>query len=249
MKKVLSLVALFLPVFMYSQGLQGVVTYTETIKLKIEIPEEQRDLMKNMPTSQSFSRSLFFNENETLYKDTPQTEGEGDVTMSHESEGMAFKMVMKRPENTLYTNLEDGTTINAREFFGRNFLINGQQTNYKWKLTGENKTILGYQCQKAVFQDTSRTVEAWFTAQVPLSIGPDTYGQLPGLILEINMNNGDRTAIATKVDLKQLDKGAIEKPTKGKSVTQEEFRAIEAEKMKEMQQQYGGPGARVIIRN
>jgi GLPGLI family protein len=171
--------------------------------------------------------------------------------MSHESDGMAFKMVMKRPENTLYTNIDDGTTINAREFFGRNFLISGKQTEYKWKLSGENKNILGYSCQKAVYQDTSRTVEAWFTMQIPVPVGPDTYGQLPGLILEVNVNNGERTAVASKIEMKELEKGMLEKPTKGKAITQEEFKAIEAEKMKEMQMQYGGSGsgARIIIRN
>ncbi len=249
MKQIAAIITMLLPIALFSQNLQGVVQFKESIKLKIEIPKEHRDLMKNMPTSQSFSRSLYFNENESLYKDTPQTEGEGDVTMSHESEGMAFKMVMKRPENTLYTNLNNGSTINAREFFGRNFLVTGLAVDYKWKLTGESKNILGYMCQKAVFQDTSRTVTAWFTPQIPLSFGPDTYGQLPGLILEVDVNDGERTAVATKIDLKELEKGAIEKPTKGKSVTQDEFKAIEAEKMKEMQQQYGGPGARVIIRN
>jgi GLPGLI family protein len=251
MKKLSFLAALLLPLSLFAQSLQGLVNYTETIKIKMDIPEEHREMMKNMPTSQSFSRTLFFTETESLYKDTPLKEGEGDVTMSHESDGMAFKMVMKRPENTLYTNIDDGTTINAREFFGRNFLISGKQTEYKWKLSGENKNILGYSCQKAVYQDTSRTVEAWFTMQIPVPVGPDTYGQLPGLILEVNVNNGERTAVASKIEMKELEKGMLEKPTKGKAITQEEFKAIEAEKMKEMQMQYGGSGsgARIIIRN
>lgn len=251
MQRVILFIAFMLPLYLLAQSTQGVVTYTETVKLKIEIPEEAREMMKNIPSSQSFSKSLYFNDSESLYKDTPKTEGEGDVTMSHESEGMAIKMVMKRPENTLYSNLDEGITINAREFFGRNFLITGEQTDFKWKLTGEQKTILGYQCQKAVFQDTSRTIEAWFTSQVPVSVGPDTYGQLPGLILEVSINGDERTIQAKKVELKELEKGAIAKPTKGKSVTKEEFKAIEEEKMKEMKQEMGGSGGggRVIIRH
>ncbi|MBK9335245.1 MAG: hypothetical protein IPM98_01155 [Lewinellaceae bacterium] len=71
---------------------------------------------------------------------------------------------------------------------------------------------------------------------------------LPGLILELDIDNGTRTVVVTKVDLKAV--GAIEKPNKGKQVTAEEFKVIEAEKMKEMGAEMGGngKGVRMIIR-
>ena len=84
-----------------------------------------------------------------------------------------------------------------------------------------------------------------------MSIGPGEFADLPGLILEISMANGDRTVVADKVELKTPDKKAIEKPTKGKSVTRAEFNKIRDEKMKEMGATPGGGGGtmKVIIRN
>jgi GLPGLI family protein len=173
------------------------------------------------------------------------------LEINHESDGMNFKMVMKRPENVFFTNFENGTTINYREFFGRYFLVNGQLKKLAWKMSGEQKKVLGFVCQKAVFQDTSRTVEAWFTPQIPVAAGPGEWGGLPGMILEVSIDGGARTMVASKVELKALPKDAIEKPTKGKAVTQEEFDKIEQEKMKEMQEEMGGSGGgmKIIIKN
>ena len=76
MKKLLFLFAGLLPLFSMAQNTEGTVTYTETVQLKIEIPEEQKEMMKNMPTSQSFTKALVFNENESLYKDPDMAENE-----------------------------------------------------------------------------------------------------------------------------------------------------------------------------
>jgi GLPGLI family protein len=120
----------------------------------------------------------------------------------------------------------------------------------KWKVSAEQKQIAGFQCQKAVLQDTSRQVEAWFTTQIPVSVGPGEFADLPGLILELSMAGGDRTVVAEKVDLKPVEAKMIEKPTKGKSVTREEFNKIRDEKLKEMGAEPGGGGTmKVIIRN
>ena len=58
---------------------------------------------------------------------------------------------------------------------------------------------------------------------------------------------------ATQIEFKTLPKDALVKPSKGKEMTAEEFKKIEAEKMKEMGMETGGGGApgtmRMIIRN
>ncbi len=249
MKKVLLFFAGLAPFLAFGQN-EGAVTYVETVQLNIELPEGQEDMVANFPKSQSFHKTLYFNEKEAVYKDAPESEDEGDVSMSHESEGMSFQIKMERPENTFYTNLGDGTTINAREFFGRKFLVLGERGKKAWKLTGEQKSILGYICQKATLDEEDLNVVAWFTPQIQVSLGPDSYCGLPGLVLEVNVNDGDRTLAASNVELKKLEKGTIEKPTKGKRMTQKEFDKMEAEKMKEMEEENGGGhGVKMIIRN
>lgn len=253
--KLLAMLGFFLPGLCFAQTTEGSVTYTETIKMKIEVPEgmNEEEFRKMVPSEQKASKILVFNTKECLYSDAPeQAKGDTDASFTHDNgEGdvqMNFKI--QRPENHQYRDIENGKRIESTEFFGRFFLIMETPKRMKWKISAEQKQIAGYLCQKAVLQDTSRQVEAWFTAQIPVSVGPGEFADLPGMILELSMANGDRTVVAEKVELKPLEKKAIEKPTKGKDVTREEFTKIRDEKMKEMGATPGGGGTmKIMIRN
>lgn len=54
-----------------------------------------------------------------------------------------------------------------------------------WQITGETKTIVGYQCQKATCNFRGRNYTAWFAVDIPLSCGPWKFCGLPGLILKV----------------------------------------------------------------
>lgn len=60
---------------------------------------------------------------------------------------------------------------------------------YNWKLHDENKILLGYHCKKATavtYQTGSeQKLVAWYAEALPINDGPLTYQGLPGLILEI----------------------------------------------------------------
>lgn len=260
MKKLLYLILpLILPVFIslpaFSQNNEGTVQFSEIVKLKIEVPEgmDEAEFRKMMPEEQKADKVLLFNANESLWSDAPdQKPGGKDVDINHETDegNMRMDIKIQRPENYQYRNIADGERIESTEFFGRFFLIKETPKKMKWKIGAEQKKIAGYLCQKAVLQDTTRQVEAWFTTQLPLSFGPAEFADLPGMILEVSIDNGARSYVAEKVELKALDKKAIQKPTKGKSVTREEYTKIRDEKMKEMGAEPGGGGMmKVIIRN
>jgi GLPGLI family protein len=80
--------------------------------------------------------------------------------------------------------------------------------------------------------DTAQVV-VWFTPAIPVSAGPDYEGQLPGLILQIDIN-GSPTFKAIEVSQK-ADIAAIKEPKKGKKVTAEEFNKEREKAMAEMQ--------------
>lgn len=61
---------------------------------------------------------------------------------------------------------------------------------FNWRLTGEKKVILGYNCQKGVTDFRGRTYEAWFTTELPFRDGPYKFDGLPGLILDIQDKEG-----------------------------------------------------------
>ena len=244
MKYLLLMPVVLMPFLLAGQTTEGEITYTETVQLRIDLPEGDEVMRKMIPSSQSASTSLLFTEKESLYQD--KQPGEGTTDINQEENGMAVQIKVMRPENKYYRDVENGRVVESREFMGRFFLIDEEVPRQQWKLTGEQKTILGYKCQKAVLQDTSRKVEAWYTPQIPVSIGPGEFADLPGMILELS--NGQRSIVAGKIELKTLPKKSIEKPSKGKSVTKKEFDKIVEEKMKEMDAE-GGGGVRMIIRN
>lgn len=148
-----------------------------------------------------------------------------------------------------YKNLEENRTVDKRELFGKAFLIEDELESLEWKLTGERKQLLNYLVMEATttIQDTV-PVSAWFTPQIPLGHGPQAYSGLPGLILEVNQNDGRMVLTASDIVLEDIPDNMIVPPTKGKKVSREEFRQIRKEKMEEMRAQSGGRRGRMIIR-
>ncbi|MDE5809668.1 MAG: GLPGLI family protein [Muribaculaceae bacterium] len=54
----------------------------------------------------------------------------------------------------------------------------------EWTITDSVKTIIGYECFKAITDFRGRRWIAWFTPEIPISDGPWKLHGLPGLILE-----------------------------------------------------------------
>lgn len=252
MHKLIACIAFLAPWMLSAQQTEGIVHFTETVKVNIQLPPDAPEEMKKMvPPSRSAQQILLFSDKACLYRDAKEGENQ-DLNLSsggEGSDGPNIQIKVARPENKLYRDLEKNAVVESREFMGRFFLIKDAPKVYKWKITPEQKDLLGYRCQKAVLQDSVRKVEAWFTPQIPVSIGPANYGELPGMILELNLENGQTTLIADKVEFKSLDKKDLEKPTKGKECTRAEYDKIVADKMKEMNAEGGPGGMRVIIRN
>lgn len=99
---------------------------------------------------------------------------------------------------------------------------------------------------KTVFDDVEVpkyvVVTAWYTPQIPVSLGPGEYHGLPGLILEVQ---ADRTVmLCTKIIMNPQEKESIEKPEKGEVVSRDEYNQIMKDKIEEMREMYGGRGGR-----
>ncbi|MEQ8905587.1 GLPGLI family protein [Ekhidna sp.] len=224
----------------------GVITYEQVVKINTDrFPEEVR---KMIPPERKSSNQLIFNEKEAIYKSIKNQEDiNQEVTAGNDR--MRFRM-RGANDNEYYTNLSDNSSINKMEFFGRDFLVEGGENQLEWKVSSEMKMVGKYQAIKATSMRDTIPVIAWFTPQIPVSLGPGNYRGLPGMILHLDVNDGQETITATNLDIRALtDEETIVVPDKGKRVTREEFEKIREEKMEEMREMGGGRGNRVIIRN
>ena len=90
-------------------------------------------------------------------------------------------------------------------------------------------------------------ITAWYTPEIPVSQGPDSYWGLPGLILEVN--DGKTTILCSKVVMNAKEKVEIKAPSNGKVVTQKEYDETVIKKMEEMSEMNPGRGGMQIRMN
>ncbi len=264
--KLLALTCLFLAAEAGAQVKEGKVIYDRTTKLQIRIAGMNDQMANQIPQSRTDKFELSFANNQSLWKMAEQENNEPEEV--HGGGGMQIRMVMAGSEDVLYTNIENGIKCEKRELFDKQFIVDDSIRPLKWKLTGETKTILGHPCQGATsstiskrtmmnmdngkmerkeISDTSAIV-AWFAADIPVSVGPAEYqGQLPGLILEMNIGDGRQLFQATAIEPK-VDVAIIKAPTGKKHYTPEEFKKERDKMLDEMQKNQGGggPGSRTI---
>lgn len=217
--------------FQLSAQSEGVIVYEEKIDIHKRLPPERQEYKDMMPQFRTQKYELHYNENASMYvtsKDQEQPEMRGG------GGGRGHRMMrMNRPDRDVYKNLEDNKLVDSREFMTKKFLIKGTLDEAEWKIADGQKQILDYMCLKAVYQDTADTYVAWFTPQIVIGNGPAEYSGLPGMILQIVVNDEDRTITAVSVTEQTVDKEMLKEPKKGKEVTSEEFKQIVHDKMKE----------------
>lgn len=236
--------SLFTAAAAQAQTTSGKVSYKETIKLDIALDGEMAQFAAMLPKEQAFNKTLYFSPDASLYQFDKAPENQ---ELDHTEGNATIKIKMDRPEEKTYTDIKGKKKIEQKEFMTRKFLVTSDIGKTDWKLTGKQKTILGYPSQEARMKKDTTEIVAWFTPAIPVSTGPMGMTGLPGLILEVNYGKLI-TMEATNVTAMAVDKSLLVKPKDGKKVTEDEMEAIIEEKTKEMQQQYGGDGKRVIIK-
>jgi len=162
---------------------------------------------------------------------------------------MKIMIKMQEPDNKMYTDFLAKKQIEQREFMTRMFLIEKELGVSDWKLTGNEKTILGYSCQEATREPNDSTkIVAWFTPSIPIPAGPGEYLNLPGLVLAVDFDNGKHTLTAKSIEAIEVNNKMLAKPKEGKKTTEAEYKKIVDEKMKEMGAEGTGNGTRMMIR-
>lgn len=228
MKKYILLTALFcINTLVSGQEVSGTVDYEyvmDWVKIQAKAPylsKEEKDRMaqtwKNDAT-ETEKMKLFFDATGSYYTYENQQAVSDDGSYS-----------WRRRDYFITRDFKTNTLTEVHETLGRTYIIADSIKAPVWKVMNELKDIGGYMCMKATTYDAVRKqpVTAWFCADIPVSIGPERYMGLPGLILEVSVDNDAIVITAKSIDLKtkpELPK--LSKKLKGKKLTQGEFDAM-----------------------
>lgn len=269
MKRFLIASAMVIAIPSLAQVKEGKILFERTMQMNIRINDDNPAFQNMIPKERKDKFELFFTEGKSLWQPV-EDDGQSDETGFGDGNGMRMVFRMPGSDDITFHNIAEGKKVEQRELGGKNYIIADSIKKMSWKVAGETKVILGHNCMKATTQrmqegfrmtmdngeakrekvmDTLNIV-AWFTNELPGSFGPEMYqGQLPGTILEIDVNNGRTSFKAIEMSPK-IDVTKVKEPTKGKKTTPEEFVKEREKLMQEMIQNGGGPGGmRVNIRN
>lgn len=136
-------------------------------------------------------------------------------------------------EKQYYYDFASGDFYIKKLNFGTEFNIAGDSIpRLNWKLVNENREIAGFNCRKAyaVLFD-SVYVFAFYTEEILLPGGPQSFTGLPGTILGITVPRLYTSIIATKVEVNNINVKNITRPKAKKTMTMKEVSAIYRERL------------------
>src|SRR5690554_381895 len=259
MKKIFTLLAVSLSIGAFAQEFSGKATYQSKMILKdfnekaAENPSKiSQDFIEAVKRASEKTFILEFTKEESLYTEeeklAPPTTGSSNISISFNSSS----------SGTLYKNLKENYSLLESNYLDKPFLIKDSLHTSGWELSTETKQIGNYTAYKATKTVKAKNIvlddekeddnssnllsmidkepkdlvyTAWYTPQIPIANGPEKFGGLPGLILELHTPN--MVYLCSEVVLNPKKAIAIKAP-KGKTTSQEEFDKIMKKRMDEM---------------
>ena len=107
------------------------------------------------------------------------------------------------------------------------------------------KTVKGFTCKKATTTSLQgMEVVAWYTEQISCPSGPELFGGLPGMILELNIGDGEIVYTPLEI-INTSDPKLVKAPTNGKKITRKEFQKMMEEEFG-ANASGGGPVIRIM---
>ncbi|MBB5397940.1 GLPGLI family protein [Mucilaginibacter sp. AK015] len=167
---------------------------------------------KNNPQFKVLKSTLSFSGNRTLYAPLPDDAPPSNSWFSD--------MPLAQQINTVYTDLNTNLSVTAKKVFDEAFLVKDTARKITWKITDETRDIAGYTCRRAnALVMDSIYVVAFYSDEIPVSGGPESFTGLPGMILGLALPHENVTWFATKVTDVPVSDAQLKVPAKGKATT------------------------------
>ncbi|MBL4675506.1 MAG: GLPGLI family protein [Mucilaginibacter sp.] len=233
MKKIIAIISIctFATLSTLAQNIKfirsGTIEYKKTVNvyaiIQRSINKENETLLR--PAFETYKQqykqfkelksTLTFAENKTLF--TPISVNT-NITSYFDDPQISMQ------NNIVFSDLNDQQIISKRKVFDATYLLKDSLRTIRWKFTDEVRDIMGYPCHRANGLTTdSIYVVAFYTDKIPVSGGPESFGGLPGMILQLALPHENVSWIATKIEDRSIPEHSISSPTGGTSVKYQEL--------------------------
>jgi GLPGLI family protein len=223
MKRILTVILFFLAVTSANSQVRFVSSGKIEFERKINVhrqfePSEDdswfKEFVSKLPKFNTTYFDLYFTEGKTIYKPGRETD----------DNKQRFWGIGPSKDNIVYTELERKSVKSLKNVFEQTFLLQDSVKQLEWRMTDEIRTIAGFDCRKAVARICDSVyVVAFYTEEITVSGGPESFYGLPGMILGLAVPRLYTTWFATKVELVPPTEKDFAISSKGKKVTNTEL--------------------------
>jgi GLPGLI family protein len=199
--------------------LEGIIEFERNINMYAVIQKKIRQndgfeaqffeqYKKTEPQFKILKSTLYFSKDKTLFKPAEDSNPPASIF----GKGPDVTQI-----NTVYVDLAGHMQTTRKQVFEENFIVKDSVRKINWKITSETREIAGYMCRRAnaIVMDSIYVV-AFYTEQIPVSGGPESFTGLPGMILGVALPHDNTSWFAKTVTDKTIEPAVIVPPSKGK---------------------------------
>ncbi|WP_296311562.1 GLPGLI family protein [Winogradskyella sp. UBA3174] len=231
MQKYILLITLLLSIsFCFCQA-KGKAYYAKKINAEFEkrldsLSNEPGNPLKSLDKStQDLEFILTFNQEIAIYKETEKMTSDNSKTSNK------LAKILSGYSGPSYFDFKNKKIIFTKDVFNELYLVNKEISSLEWVLTKEKLVINNLNCYKAmtsVITEGSSGIKevpiiAWYTTDVNVSAGPDGFGGLPGLIIQLE--KGNFITVLTKIEISDKN-NKLELPKEGKNISEDDFNEL-----------------------
>ncbi|MFT3932518.1 MAG: GLPGLI family protein [Chitinophagaceae bacterium] len=245
MKKILFILpALLCLQYSFAQLKDGKIVYERKTNMHKRLPPESENMKGMIPEFSTVKQQLVFSGDESIFSSLPE---EDDIRDHAGEDGNRINIRMGGGNNETYKNYAAEKIVELRELGPKKYIIEDTLRKLAWKLSDDTMTVKGYACKKATAKNRQGDdIIAWYTEAIPVSSGPEQFGGLPGLILQMNIGDSFIQFSALSVNVSD-SKQIVKIPSGAKKVSRQEFQKMMDEAFGPSNGN-GGPQIRIIRR-
>ncbi|MEO5682834.1 MAG: GLPGLI family protein [Chitinophagaceae bacterium] len=206
-----------------AQSKEGKIIYERKTNMHKRLPPENENMKAMIPEFSTGKQQLIFSGDESIFSSVPDEE---DIRDQAGQEGGRINIRMNSGSNETYKNYAAEKTVELRELGPKKYIIEDTLRKLSWKLGDDTMLIKGYHCKKATTKNRQGdNIVAWYTEEIASPSGPEQFGGLPGIILQLDIADGWIVFSPLNIET-TTGKQLVKIPSGAKKVTRPEFQKM-----------------------